>query len=298
MPPDRSVSLRHRAAPVPFAFEAPMPDPIRIYCGTEPKTALACLVLEFSIRRRTAHPVEFTPMIGPAWEYPRDGIKVGTGFSLRRWMIPHAAGWKGRAIYMDADQLVLGDVAELWGFPDTLPDPRAAVWCTKQPDKYSRSVPVPQTSVMVIDCGRAAADPLLWNGSALLAEFRKRPDDRGYYNRVMHYETAALPAVRIPDCWNHLNKYVPVGQPKHTRLLHYTTEPEQPWYKPSHPLAPLWRQELDAAIRAGAVPRAVFEEALDRFGVAEDWRKTNGLHPFHAVLRDRFPAEGPADGDR
>ena len=87
---------------------------IRIFIGSEPKTAIAAQVLMHSIETRTRAEVEFTEMVGPAWEYPTKGVTVGTGFSLRRWMIPKAAGWHGYALYLDADQVVFGDVAELW----------------------------------------------------------------------------------------------------------------------------------------------------------------------------------------
>src|ERR1022692_373234 len=90
-----------------------MSDTVRIFIGTENKTRVFEAVLAHSIRTRSSLPVEITPMIGSAWEYPAD-LPVGTGFSLRRWLIPAACGWKGRAIYLDADQLVFGDVKELW----------------------------------------------------------------------------------------------------------------------------------------------------------------------------------------
>jgi len=272
-------------------------DPIRIYIGTEPKTKIAADVLSFSIRRHTKSPVEITYMEGPAWEYPLDGIKVGTGFSLRRWMIPKACDWKGRAIYLDADQLVFGDIKELWEKPEYLPlegsSDTAVIWCSFQPDKFSVK-PWPQTSVMVIDCERAKlyGQFLLERILALL-----QGADQRIYADFMHgkyIDGHVLPLrplriARIGDEWNHLNKYVLKGQPEHTRLLHYTKEPEQPWYKPDHPFAFLWREELVLAIRAGVINKGEFEAALAKWNVKEDWRNTNGLHPFYAKYLSLFP---------
>lgn len=287
-----------------------MLDPIRIFIGTEPKTRVAARVLEFSIRRHTQSPVEVTYMEGPQWEYPLDGIRVGTGFSLRRWMIPKACEWKGRAIYMDADQVVFDDVLELWNKPNDPPTlvtetvertqayknalfdrsqhDHGTIWCSYQPDKF-RKEPWPQTSVMVIDCNKAGMYRL-FSISSILETLRKDPTQ---YAALMHAEGKEpycpgmrWPAVQIGNEWNHLNVFVPKGNPKHTRLLHYTKEPEQPWYKPDHPLAHLWAKELELAIKDNAVPRAELEEALARWGTKEDWRTSNGLHPtYRSYLR-------------
>lgn len=260
----------------------PATEPIRIFVGTEEKTEIARKVLECSIRRRTQVPVvEVVPMIGPAWEYPTAGIKVGTGFSLRRWMIPAACGWQGRAIYLDADQMVLGDIQDLWNKPDTVPDPGASVWCTYQPDKYSKQ-PWPQTSVMVIDCARASAE-WGWRIDEVLAHL-KGDATREKYADFMHcvsgegkaktWWTKAAPA-RVGVEWNSLNVYAP----KKTKLLHYTKEPDQPWYKPNHPHAGLWKDEFKLALEWGYVTPDEVRAAVGKFGTKEDWRNTNGLHP-------------------
>lgn len=255
--------------------------PIRVFIGTEPKTEIARKVLEFSIRRRTRSPVEFTPMIGEHWEYSIEGIAVGTGFSLRRWMIPQRCGWEGRAIYLDADQLVMGDIAELAAFADSIRDKPYSAWMTYQPDKFS-SKPWPQSSVMVIDCA-AAKNLWGWHIEQVLSHLRGKPDRRAYAD-LMHCTWMDTLPGRIPVEWNHLNTY----EKGKSKLVHYTSEPQQPWYAPEHAHAQLWRAELEAAIRAGCVSREEFQTALGRFGVREDWRKTNGLHPDYAKLLPLF----------
>jgi hypothetical protein len=250
--------------------------PIRIFIGTEPKTHIAYKVLEHTIRKHTSRPVEVTPMIGPAWEYPIDDIKVGTGFSLRRWMIPAACGWEGHAIYMDADQIVFGDVGELYDLGrELLPaEPDAPIIaCTAQPDKYSKT-PWPQTSVMVIDCWRAFSN---WQFkiNSVLGWLRQNRGNENYA-KLMHAQGMAV-ADSLPVEWNHLNVY----KEGVTKLLHYTKEPEQPWYKPDHPLAGLWKKELVETLEAGEVTRADMEAALGEWGKKKDWRPTNGLHPHY-----------------
>jgi hypothetical protein len=255
---------------------------IRIFIGTEPKTEIARKVLECSIQRRTDMTVEFTPMLGPAWEYPTDGFTQGTGFSLRRWMVPAACNWQGRAIYLDADQLVLSDIWDLWTKPEQVPGPRGtSAWLTYQPDKFS-AAPWPQSSVMVIDC-EAARGQWGWDIARVLDHLRRHPSKQAYAD-FMHCTWMEPPPQRIEDAWNHLNVY----QPGQTKLLHYTKEPEQPWYRPDHPYAREWQLELSVAIATGYVTDDMLRQALAKWNVREDWRTTNGLHPDYA----RFLSKG------
>lgn len=249
-----------------------MDDKIRIYVGTEEKTEIFRIVLEHSIKTRTKADVIVTPMIGSGWVIPPD-MPAGTGFSLRRWIIASKQG-TGRAIYMDADQLVLGDVRELWSFPDTMPKENCTTWCTYQPDKFSKS-PWPQSSVMVIDCD-AAAGQWGWQEQRMYDYLRGKDRGSKEYVNFMHATWQSPPPVKIPVEWNHLNVLN-----KNTKLLHYTKEPEQPHTNPSHRHADIWRQELVATIKAGLIPKKLFEEQLAKWGVREDWRKTNGLHPIY-----------------
>lgn len=252
-----------------------MQDAIRIFIGTEPKTALAQKVLEHSILRRTIAKVSFQAMTGRAWEYSTKDIKVGTGFSLRRWMIPSACEWDGYAIYLDADQIVFGDIAELWNLKNKDTVNGNQIWCTYQADKFSASA-WPQTSVMLIDCRAALAQAGHWRIDQIRDRLLKN-NNQAFYADLMHAKWMDPQPLPIPTCWNHLNVFDKTS----TRLLHYTKEPEQPWYKPSHPLAPLWEAELKEALRTGYVTPTDLKEALARWGKQEDWRKTNGLHPHY-----------------
>ena len=266
---------------------------IKIFIGTEPKTAIFDQVLEFSIRRHTEAPadfLQFTRMIGPEWEYPIKGTQVGTGFSLRRWMIPAACGWQGYAVYLDADQLVFDDILELCKKtekPDLLNTKDPVIWCSWQPDKFSKE-PWPQTSVMVINCERARGH---WGFDIdrVLAHLRD-DNTRASYAHFMHASWLAGKVARIGDEWNHLNKYVPKGKPKHTRLIHYTKEDAQPPYRPDLPLAKLWQKELEMAIKAGQVSREDFVRSLASWKKKDDWRPTNGLHPYYKKYLNFFRA--------
>lgn len=250
-----------------------MSETVKIFVGTEIKTKIALDVLSYSIKSRSSLPIEITPMIGQGWEVPKN-LHQGTGFSLRRFMIPMACGFEGYAIYLDADQLVLGDIAELWSYKGAMGMDHA-VACTHQRDKHS-STPVPQTSVMLIDCHMCEWVPdEIWQ---LLL--------KGYnYTKLMRLGFMKSPILKIPNYWNHLNTH----EDTVTRLLHYTKEPEQPWYKPDHPLSNLWKTELIKAINAGAVLREDFVSALGLWKAPKiDHRKTQGLHPYYSKFLKEF----------
>lgn len=250
-----------------------MPD-IKVFIGTEPKTEIARKVLQHSIQRRTTSIVTFTPMIGAEWEYATEGIQVGTGFSLRRWMIPEACNWQGHAIYLDADQIVFKDIAGLLQMGiDAMRDKTSAAM-TYQPDKFNPK-PWPQSSVMVIDCLKAK-NHFEWSRRYMFDWLKKHPTKQAYAE-FMHAKWMQPTPGILPIEWNHLNVY----NPNTTALLHYTKEPEQPWYKPDHPLAYLWIEEFKHAYRNAIITKAEVKDAVAKFNVKEDWRNTNGLHPVY-----------------
>ena len=244
-----------------------MVDKLNFYIGTEEKTKVPEKVLAHSIRRRATCEVSITSMIGEGWNVP-SGLHQGTGFSLRRFMIPSKQDYQGIGVYLDADMVVFKDVAELLPYARQLLSADREAACTYQPDKFSKK-PWPQSSMMLIN-GCACAD---WQPERLWTMLRKGHD----YSKFMHLDWLRQPPLELPTHWNGLNTYS-----LETRLLHYTKEPEQPWYKPSHSLAYLWEKELKKALADGAVTKADLEEALARWGKPTgDKRISNGLHPHY-----------------
>lgn len=244
---------------------------LRIYIGTEPKTKIFEQVLRYSIMKHLSPSVnvEIVSMIGPEWEVPK-GLHQGTGFSLRRFMIPQKCNYTGFAVYMDADMYVFGDMGGIldYGRDGDLKN-YSGVACTYQTDKYHPKHPAPQSSLMLLDCSLCQD----WQPDRLWRTLRGGFD----YPKFMHLEWMKHKPKMIPKRWNRLNDYVPGD----TTVLHYTKEPDQPTYNPDHPHAALWQAGLKETIAAGQITKADFEEALSKWGVKEDWRPTNGLHPFY-----------------
>jgi lipopolysaccharide biosynthesis glycosyltransferase len=97
-----------------------MIEPIKIFVGTSANNedAEAEMVLEYTLRKNTTHPLEITWMRQTKDEdSPWGGWQTqrwSTPFSGFRWAIPEVCGYHGRAIYMDVDQLNLRDIADLF----------------------------------------------------------------------------------------------------------------------------------------------------------------------------------------
>lgn len=262
-------------------------EKIRVFIGTEPKTEIARKVLECSIKRRcTAEGLDLVPMIGPEWECDVRGIPVGTGFSLKRWLIPSRCNWTGKAIYLDADQLVLADIKDLWESDQTFPAREGtSAWTTWQADSISKT-PWPQSSVMLIDC-KAAKNQKGWHPEYMLSYLKSHPTLEEYH-KWMHCQWMDPEPGKIPDRWNHLDKL-----DSSTSIIHFTSEPNQPWYNPKHKHALVWRQELVAAIGRNEIEKQELEYALSQWNVKQDWRDKNGLHPDYKSLLPLFPYKKP-----
>lgn len=234
----------------------PLIEPVRVFVGADETQLVAARVLEHSIRRHTDALVRVSPMLDlhPPVPKKREN-RQRTTFSFSRLMIPQLAGYRGRAIYLDADMQVYGDIRELWEAPFG----EHHVLCTTQdepPERWKNSTwfhPGPQMSVMVLDCGA-----LDWDIEEIVADL-----DAGRYSYAdLMFRLCIVPAERIdptlPPTWNHLEAYE-LGE---TRLTHYTNIPTQPWRSNENPLQELWMAGYRDAVAAGAVPPHEVEQAV------------------------------------
>jgi hypothetical protein len=131
-------------------------EAVRVFVGTAAEDAEACAVLEYSLRAHTSLSVEIEWMRlsrdsrSPYYADPQSHAgwrteRWGTPWTALRWAVPELCGWRGRAVYFDCPQIILGDVAELWQaeFP-----PGAAVLAR-------RSGAGMRTACLVWDCAAA-----------------------------------------------------------------------------------------------------------------------------------------------
>lgn len=102
---------------------------IHLFCGYDERESIGFAVFAHSVIARASRPVALVPLHAM-------GMPQGTNaFTVSRFLVPYLMGFHGRAIFMDAsDMLMRGDVAEL----DSLFDPSFAVQVVKHPDYETR----------------------------------------------------------------------------------------------------------------------------------------------------------------
>ena len=196
---------------------------IRVFVGTHEMHKDAEKALEYSIQKNTSDSVNVT-FIRPGWE------TLPTGFSSHRYLIPELCNYKGFAIYLDVDMLVLGDLSELWNYQ------RSGKWCvTMKRGKHNMI----RDEVSVIDCS-AFKD---------LPKETKLKTPKGKTLAKHKIGKRYLPI--IPDEWNARS----TDEYPNVKLIHFTNMRAQPWkpdpkvnYKPYHKeSADLFFQYLEEA---------------------------------------------------
>lgn len=105
-------------------------ETIKVFVGCDPNNCdlEQMMVLDYSLHKHTSLPVEIVwmqlsrdpqsywysnPKTGEGW----NTTKWATPFSGFRWAIPEYCHFSGKAIYMDADVVILSDLAALWNHP-------------------------------------------------------------------------------------------------------------------------------------------------------------------------------------
>ncbi|HEV2124108.1 MAG TPA: hypothetical protein VGW38_15195, partial [Chloroflexota bacterium] len=168
---------------------------------------------------------------------------------------PQLCGYRGRAIYLDADMQVFADIEELWN-ADLQGNAALVTNQLAPPPQWEGSTwfhPGPQMSVMLLDCGQ-----LEWNVQDIVAGL-----DRGDYTyEDLMFDLCILPSDKLgtylPVEWNHLEHY----EPGTTKLLHYTVVPTQPWKNSENPLREVWVDGFRQAVSEGAVNAPLVRELV------------------------------------
>ena len=192
---------------------------IRVFVGYDSREAIAFSVLGHSIHARASEPVSVTPVmlsqLEGVYERSRNPLQ-STDFSFSRFLTPWLCDYRGWAIFMDCDMLVLDDIAVLW----RLRDERFAVQVVKHhhvPKEEKKFLGEPQTkydkknwsSVMLMNCERCRAlTPEYVNtASGLQLHQFKWLDNDDLIGE-------------IPSRWNHLVGYDPPR--RDAALVHFT----------------------------------------------------------------------------
>ncbi|MCJ7996415.1 glycosyl transferase family 8 [Rhizobium cremeum] len=234
-------------------------DTAYIFVGSDRSQLLAVPVLEHSIKRHTSMNIKLRSMHDVVLPDPKD-IRQGkrTGFSFTRFAIPQLMGYKGRAIYLDADMLVFRDFRELWNLPfngakviiqEELPDQ-----AQNQSKPGALKKRVKQCSVMLLDC-EALSD---WDPVKIIAGL-----DGQYTYQDLLYDMCILDESEInygvPFEWNSLEHY----EPNKTGLIHWTDMNTQPWVFANNPTGYLFLEEVRIMLENGSMKLSQIEEEVN-----------------------------------
>lgn len=88
-----------------------MSEMLRVFIGYDPRQPVSYQVLHHSIVTRASRPVAITPLIIEQLPLKRVGL---TPFTFSRFMAPYLCDYAGKSVFLDADMLCLGDIAELF----------------------------------------------------------------------------------------------------------------------------------------------------------------------------------------
>jgi len=236
--------------PEPGVEPSPKP-PVRLFMGTEGAQFRAERVLVWSVLRHR----------DPARHYQIHLMKNLAGFPRHMWLtgftnyrfaIPEYAGFEGRAIWNDVDQIYLKDPALLFD--------------TEMGEHGYMSINRHDTSVMLMDCARMKD---IWNKATARKGKRRDLDDAGL----------AVPGLwgQIDGGWNARDVEY---HPDTSHCVHFTTIHKQPW-------RPVPGQYVYQANPTGDLWPAMEREADDAgFFVFDDTRPS----PRHAEARAAFEA--------
>jgi hypothetical protein len=192
---------------------------IRVFIGYSRAAPVASSVAALSINRRASQPVAITHLalnqLAGIYRRPHHELQ-STDFSFSRFLTPFLCDFRGWAIFMDDDMLVLDDIAKLWA----LRDPAYAVQVVKHrhvPKEEVKFLNKVQTryekknwsSVMLFNCARCTAltpDYVNTASGLELHQFKWLGDDSLIGE--------------LPHRWNHLADYDPYDPD--VSIVHYT----------------------------------------------------------------------------
>jgi lipopolysaccharide biosynthesis glycosyltransferase len=192
--------------------------PIPVFVGYDPREAIAYHVCANSIIRNASAPVAIIPVaLNLFTDYKETHGDNSNHFVYTRFLVPYLMDFRGRAIFIDGDMVVRGDIIELYESLQTAHDVAVVKhdYKTRMPVKYmgAPNEDYPRknwSSVIVWDCQsfpnrRLTPDFVQKQPGSFLHRFSWIDDDR---------------IQALPKEWNWLPDEL--GENVEAKLLHYT----------------------------------------------------------------------------
>ncbi|WP_143593515.1 glycosyltransferase [Synechococcus sp. 1G10] len=226
----------------------------RVFIGYDRREEVAVNVLTASFQAHASIPVQIGQVrldqLRGVYTRERDPNQ-STDFSFSRFLVPWLAGYQGWALFIDADMLCLGDIAELWA----LRDESMAVQVVKHQHECEEGLKfqgMPQTpygrknwsSVVLFNCERCTALTPEFVNTATGLELHQ-------FRWLADREIGELP----PE-WNVLVGVQPI--PAAAKVLHYTLG--GPWFDDclDMPESQRWLEAREAMNRPLVAPPSPF----------------------------------------
>jgi|AGTN01.1.fsa_nt_gi Glycosyl transferase family 8. len=212
--------------------------PIKVFVGASDSEWLPFKVLEYSLKKNARMSVQCIPLSEAKIDIPMpkdEANRPRTPFSFHRFLIPQLCDYKGKAIYLDSDMLVLNDIRQIW----ELPFDGSQLLAINPVDDTQKNT---QFAVMMLNC-----ETLDWR----IGDIVKMLDSGAlnYHRLMQEMEVARKVSAKIPHTWNCLDKY----HRRTSSLIHFTDMVKQPWVSRFNPLGWLWMSYLMGAIEADFV---------------------------------------------
>ena len=164
---------------------------LRVFIGVDPRQPLSYNVLQQSIRRHASVPVSIVALHLHQLPIKRRGL---TEFTYSRFLVPYLSGYTGQSVFLDADQVVTGDIKELFDAKDL----DCSVQVMQEQPKFEW------------------ASVMLFNNAKCMTLTPEFIDDE---SNVLFDLAWANKVGTLPPEWNHCVGYM---EPKESQLYHYT----------------------------------------------------------------------------
>ena len=192
--------------------------PIPVFVGYDPREAIAYHVCANSIIRNASAPVAIIPVaLNLFTDYKETHGDNSNHFVYTRFLVPYLMDFKGRAIFIDGDMVVRGDIIELYESLKTAHDVAVVKhdYKTRMPVKYmgAPNEDYPRknwSSVIVWDCQS-------YPNRRLTPDFVQRQPG-SFLHRFSWIDDDRIQA--LPPEWNWLPDEL--GENSEAKLLHYT----------------------------------------------------------------------------
>ena len=167
--------------------------PLRIFIGYDSRQPISLNVLQSSLYTRSSKPLAITPLVIEQLPIKRTGL---TPFTFSRFLVPWLCDYKGWALFLDLDMVVVDDIAKMF----EMADDKYGVMVSKNAIRFE------WTSAMLFNCEKC---------QILTPEYIEEANGLHGISWLDEESIGSL-----PNDWNHLVGY---DEPRDdAKLIHYT----------------------------------------------------------------------------